>query len=241
MAIVKQYIQHANSLVPRIVGSKGRQHTPVESPNSLFSTDILFVTVGLGEGPLYRINPNGAQDIQILDSSVDDLINLDGDGNANTDKFIYNFSTGTTTQNPMPVFGEAIITPQTFANIVDLKYGNVAGIPKSAITLQETSQSDWDAISFKFQISGLQILEKDGDTKPHTVSVSVKIFDRLGITLIASTSKTITGKTTTAFKFNIKLLIPEQYKSADGYRFTVEKSSQDSDSSKKDEFGQCCK
>jgi hypothetical protein len=233
MAIVKQYIQHANSLVPRIVGSKGRQHTPVESPNSLFSTDILFVTVGLGEGPLYRINPNGVQDIQIQDSSVDDLINLDGDGNANTDKFIYNFTTGTTTQNPMPVFGEAIITPQTFANIVDLKYGNVAGIPKSAITLQETSQSDWDAISFKFQISGLQILEDDGDTKPHTVSVSVKIFNNLGTTLIASTSKTITGKTTTAFKFNIKLLIPEQYKSANGYRFTVEKSSQDSDSSKK--------
>jgi hypothetical protein len=58
MAIVKQYIHHANSLVPRIVGSKGGKGggggeppaPAVESPNSLFSTDILFVTVGLGEG-----------------------------------------------------------------------------------------------------------------------------------------------------------------------------------------------
>lgn len=60
MTIVKQYVHHENSLVPKIVGSKGGKGggggeppaSPVESPNSLFSTDILFVTVGLGEGPM---------------------------------------------------------------------------------------------------------------------------------------------------------------------------------------------
>jgi hypothetical protein len=240
MAIVKQYIQHANSLVPRIVGSKGGKGggggeppaPAVESPNSLFSTDILFVTVGLGEGPLYRVNPNGVQDIQIQDSSVDDLVNLDGDGNANTDKFVFSYTTGTTTQNPLAVFGEAIVTPQTFGGAVDLKYGNLAGIPKSAITLQDTSQADWDALSFQFLIGSLQRQEENGDTNPHGVSVSVKVFDRLGTTEIASATRAINGKTTTAFKFGIKITIPDEYKSLDGYRFTVEKASADTDSSR---------
>lgn len=240
MAIVKQYIQHANSLVPRIVGSKGGKGggggeppaPAVESPNSLFSTDILFVTVGLGEGPLYRVNPNGVQDIQIQDSSVDDLVNLDGDGNANTDKFVFSYTTGTTTQNPLAVFGEAIVTPQTFGGAVDLKHGNLAGIPKSAITLQDTSQADWDALSFQFLIGSLQRQEENGDTNPHGVSVSVKVFDRLGTTEIASATRAINGKTTTAFKFGIKITIPDEYKSLDGYRFTVEKASADTDSSR---------
>ena len=30
----------------------------------------------LGEGPIYRINPNGPQDIEITDSSIDDLITV---------------------------------------------------------------------------------------------------------------------------------------------------------------------
>ena len=44
-----------------------------EDPNSLFSTDIVFITSGIGEGPVYRINPNGPQDIEIQDNTIDDL------------------------------------------------------------------------------------------------------------------------------------------------------------------------
>ena len=44
----------------------------VEDPNTLFSTDSLFVTTGFGEGPVYRINPNGPQDIEIQDGNIDD-------------------------------------------------------------------------------------------------------------------------------------------------------------------------
>ena len=42
----------------------------------IFSTDIVFITSGLGEGPVYRINPNGPQDIEIQDNSIDDLIDF---------------------------------------------------------------------------------------------------------------------------------------------------------------------
>lgn len=240
MTIVKQYVHHENSLVPKIVGSKGGKGggggeppaSPVESPNSLFSTDILFVTVGLGEGPMYRINPNGAQDIQIQDGSIDDLINLDGDGLPNTDQFVYAYRTGTTTQDALPVFGEAIVTPQNFTSPVRLKNGNLAGIPSSSVTLQETSASDWDALSFQLQIGQLFNQDKDGNTNPHSVSILIEIFDRLGLTVIASTTKTVSGKTTTPFKFTVKIEIPEEYKSLDGYRFSVSKSSSDTDSSK---------
>jgi hypothetical protein len=44
-------------------GGKGGSTGGHEDPNTLFSTDILFITIGLGEGPVYRINPNGPQDI----------------------------------------------------------------------------------------------------------------------------------------------------------------------------------
>ena len=101
----RNFTEHANIQVPQIQGAKGGKgggggepYEPTEDPQSLFSTDILFVVVGLGEGPVYRINPNGPQDIQLTDSSIDDLINLDGDGLENTQKFKTLSTTGTTVQ-----------------------------------------------------------------------------------------------------------------------------------------------
>jgi len=44
----------------------------VEDPNNKFSTDMMFTTIGFGEGPVYRINPNGPQDIEIQDGNIDD-------------------------------------------------------------------------------------------------------------------------------------------------------------------------
>jgi len=109
----------------------GTTHTPVEAENNLFSTDILFVTNAVGEGPVYRINPNGPQDIEIQDGGIDDLINLDGDGRENTEKFKTISNTGTVTQSPLRVFGEEIVTPQNFQSPVRLKKGNVAGLQNS--------------------------------------------------------------------------------------------------------------
>jgi hypothetical protein len=235
----KQFVKHSNLLVPDIRGAKGGKggggSEPREDPNSLFSTDILFVVVGLGEGPLYRINPNGPQDIEIQDGGIDDLINLDGDGQENTEKFKTLSTTGTTTQGRLDVFGETVITPQQFVSPVTLKKGNLDGVPSSSVTLQETSANDWDALKFNFLIPQLQKIEKNGDVLIHTVAVKVTVFNRLGTIEIASASKEITGKTNTPFKFNLTVTIPEADRSTDGYRFTIEKTSEDSDSSSKQE------
>jgi hypothetical protein len=236
----KQFTTHSNLLIPDIRGAKGGKggggSDPREDPNDLFSTDILFVVAGLGEGPIYRINPNGPQDIEIQDGSIDDLINLDGDGQENSEKFKTLSTTGTTTQSRLDVFGETVTTPQQLTSPVTLKKGNLDGVPRSSVTLQDTSANDWDALKFNFVIPTLQKIEKNGDVLIHTVAVKVTVFDRLGTTEIASSSKTITGKTNTAFKFNITITIPEGSRSTDGYKFTVEKTSDDSDSSSKQEI-----
>ena len=75
----RNYTKLHNTLVPIIGGSKGGKGGgggSSEDPNSLFSTDIVFITNGLGEGPIYRINSNGPQDIEIQDNTIDDLINF---------------------------------------------------------------------------------------------------------------------------------------------------------------------
>ena len=235
----RQFVRHSNLLIPDIKGSKGGKggggSDPREDPNSLFSTDILFVVVGIGEGPIYRINPNGPQDIEVQDGAIDDLINLDGDGQANNEKFKTLSTTGTTTQARLDVFGETTVTPQQFTSPVTLKKGNLEGVPSSSVTLQNTSANDWDALKFNFLIPQLQKIEKNGDVLIHTVSVKVTVFNRLGTTEIASGSKTITGKTNTPFKFNILVSIPQASRSTDGYKFTIEKTSDDSDSSSKQE------
>ena len=147
----RNFTNYSNTQIPIIQGAKGGKgggaepHTPIEHSQDLFSTDILFVVVGVGEGPIYRINPNGPQDIQFSDNSIDDLLNLDGNGLENTKKFKTLSTTGTTTQGRLDVFGEATITPQNFASPVSLKNGS-SGIPASGVTLQETSAKDWDSL-----------------------------------------------------------------------------------------------
>ena len=234
----KHFVDYGGTFVPQIKGAKGggkggsqsEPHTPVEHPQSLFSTDILFVVVGLGEGPVYRINPNGPQDIELGDGSIDDLVNLDGDGLENQQKFKTLSTTGTTVQNRLDVFGETTTTPQNFASPVSLKSGS-SGIPASGVTLQETSSKDWDALDFMFQVGSLQRITDKGDILSHSLSVAIDVFDHTGATIIATGSRSVSGKTTVAYKFTIKIQIPEASKNTNGYRFSVRKTSSDSTSS----------
>lgn len=219
---------------PIIHGSKGKgSREPTIAPNSLFSTDILFVVLALGEGPLYRINPNGAQDIQIQDSDINDLVNLDTDGSPNSDKFFYVGATGTTSQKPLPYFGDEIITPQTFSSPVSLKKGNLPGVPPSSIELQETSANDWDSLRFNFLVDSLARGTKEGDIYPYSVTVNIKIYDYLGTEPpIVSESREIKGKADTALKASVQIPIPEDSISTNGYRFTITKESNDVDDSR---------
>ena len=236
----RNYIRLTNASIPRIEGAKGGGkggsggQTASEAPQSLFGTDILFTTVGLSEGPVYRINSNGPQDIEIADSSIDDLVLLDGDGSEDTAKFKTLSTTGTTTQDRLDVFGENIITPQNFASPVSLKKGNLAGVPSSGITLQETSAQSWDDLKFVFQINGLQKILTNGSIKPHSVSIKIEILQAAadGNSVIVSKDHTVKGKTSTAFRFNIRIKIPSASRSNNGYRFTITKTSNDNSSSK---------
>ena len=232
----RNFTNYSDTQIPIIQGAKGGKgggaepHTPIEHSQDLFSTDILFVVIGLGEGPVYRINLNGPQDIEFSDNSIDDLLNLDGDGLENTKKFKTLSTTGTTTQGRLDVFGETTVTPQNFASPVNLKNGS-SGVPVSGVTSQETSAKDWDALQFGFSINGLRKITDKGDIERHSLSVRITVFDSLGQTEIATASRNIHGKTDANFKFTIRIQIPEASKSVNGYRFSVEKTSEDSTSS----------
>lgn len=216
-------------------GGKGGGATAapgVEDPNSLFSTDILFLTIGIGEGPIYRINPNGPQDMEINEGSIDDLINIDGDGAENNDVFKTLTRTGTITQPALPIFGEQTVTPQTFASSVNLKKGNISGVPRSAIDLQNTSASDWDELVFNFTVSALQTMDSQGNIFSNSVTLKVTVYDRTGSDIIAEVTRDVSGKTNTPYKFDVSVIIPEEKRSTSGYKFTLEKTSDDNDSSK---------
>ena len=236
--MARNYTKHHNQLVPMIGGSKGGKGGgggASEDPNSLFSTDIVFITNGIGEGPIYRINPNGPQDIEIQDNTIDDLIDF-ATNTTDGEKFVTLSSTGTTTQDRLDVFGESIVTPQNFASPVSLKKGNLAGVPAVKVSDQETSAQAWDAIKFNFTLSGLVKREDNGNIKAHSVSIKITLKNKVltGNPLvddILSVTKTITGKTDTPFKFNVKVNVPSADRNDAGYRFTIEKTSNEDESS----------
>ena len=236
--MARTFTKYQHQLIPVIGGAKGGKGGgggASEDPNSLFSTDIVFITNALGEGPVYRINPNGPQDIEIQDNTIDDLIDF-ATNTTDGEKFVTLSSTGTTTQDRLDVFGESIVTPQNFASPVSLKKGNLAGVPAVKVSDQETSAQAWDAIKFNFALNGLQKIESNGDVKIHSVSIKITLKNKIltGNPLIddiTSVTKTITGKTNSLFKFSVKVNIPSASRNDAGYRFTIEKTSNDSDSS----------
>ena len=222
-------------------GGGGGGGGAVEDPNTLFSTDSLFVTTGFGEGPVYRINPNGPQDIEIQDGNIDDLINLDGDGLEDTNLFKTISNTGTVTQGALDVFGEEIATPQNFTQPVTLKKGNVGGIPESKVELQNTSAPSAgeaggggiDALRFAFELQALINQDNQGNIRGHSLTISIQVFNRTGTKeIIPIITREISGKTNTPFRFDVTALIPIEERSDEGYKFTILKTSDDSDSSK---------
>lgn len=216
-------------------GGKGGSQTASvgsEDPNTLFSTDILFLTVALGEGPVYRNTPNGPQDIEINEGSIDSLLELDSTGSVDEEFFVIDSRTGTLNQTVMPVFGDETVVPQTMSGKPTLKKGNLEGVPRSAVKLQNTSVGRWDALRFHFGLNALQQMDSAGNIFASELIVGVTVYDRTGLTEIFAQNRTINGKTNTPYSFFIDVVIPEENKSSNGYKFTIEKVSDDKDSSK---------
>jgi len=233
----QNYLVHNKKQVPLIKGGFGGGGSNgggnyTEDPNDLFSTDIMYVLTAIGEGPIYRINPNGPQDIEISDNSIDDLVKINGDGTEKTDVFKTLSTSGTTTQGALTKFGEQTVTPQTFASPVTLKKGNIDGVPKVEVLLQDTSAEDWDELKFNFVINALQKQKDNGDIVKHSLTVRVRVYERTGTTVIKSKSKTVEGKTTVPYKFSIVIQIPKASRSTVGYKFSVDKTSDESTDSR---------
>jgi hypothetical protein len=230
MAII--YIE--DKAVPLIEGAKGGGGAPYigkEDPNTLFSTDILFITLGIGEGPLYRINPNGPQDIEFNEGNIDDLLI----GNSINSETFYTISNnGNIAQQKLHLFGDYTFIPQRLQGAVELKKGNEAanGIPASALTKQNTSELPLTAIKGYFIINSLMTQTDQGDIKSNKLSVKVTVYDRSGTTILNSVEKTVEGKTMSAFSFDIFVAIPPDKVSNSGYKFTVQKTSDDTTSAK---------
>jgi hypothetical protein len=224
---VHSYI--ANSIRVHNGGGGGKSGGGKEDPNSLFSTDILFITMGLGEGPVYRINPNGLSEIEFNEGNIDDLLIS---GQADNSKFYTLNNNGSILQARLPLFGDYIFTPQKLQSAVELKSGNVSGVPKSSLDKQDTSVSSITALKFYFILNGLQKQKDNGDVIGYSVSIKVTVYDRLGTTVLTSQTRTIQGKTNIAYSFDIYAAIPLSSISPNGYKFTVEKTSSDSSSVK---------
>ena len=213
-------------------GGKGGGGSGREDPNSLFSTDILFITLGLGEGPVYRINPNGPQDIEFNEGNIDDLL-IPNTNTIDTEKFFTISNTGTVTQQRLPLFGDFTFVPQRLQGAVDLKKGNADGIPRSNVYLQSTSAIALTAVKFYFIIGGLQQQTDKGDILADSLSVKVTLLNRAGTTQITTAEREIKGKTNTGYSFDLFLAIPPEKQSNEGYKFTVEKTSDDFSTSKR--------
>lgn len=219
----------ANGIKVHNGGGGGKSGGGKETPNNLFSTDILFLLMGLGEGPVYRIDPHGPIDIEFNEGLIDDLlINNEVD----TEKFFVLYNNGTIGQQTLPLFGNITFLPQRFSSAVELKKGNLNGVPTASVQKQNTSVTAATALKFYFIINGLQKQTSNGDIVGHSVSVLVTVFNRNGTKELARQARTIKGKTNQAFSFDIFIRIPDTEISDDGYRFTVEKTSEDSNSSK---------
>lgn len=204
-----------------------------EADDTLFSTDLLFVLAALGEGPIYRVNPNGPQDIEINEGPIDDLLNIDGDGLINPNLFYYTYNTGTLNQPPIKVFGDATIVPQSLSNPVVLKKGNKPGITPSNIRFMSTSVgTPWDQINFKFNVQSLLFMDNNGNINGWNATVQVFVYDSTGTEQIASATRRIDGKTSGAYKFDIDIVIPEDKISANGYKFSIFTPDNDPTSSK---------
>ena len=200
-----------------------------EDPNSLFSTDIAFLLVALCEGPIYRVNPNGPLDVEFNDGYIDDLLI---NGATDPTKYFNISNTGTIGQHKLPLFGDAISVPQRLSSPISLKKGNLEGIPREALDKQNTSAAALDAIKLYFLVGSLLKYDEEGNIKGNSLIVKVTLYDNTGNTELTSQQKTVSGKSNQPFSFDLLLIVPNHKRNSAGYRFTVEKTSDDSESSK---------
>jgi hypothetical protein len=244
----KKYFLYKNKLIPFIAGgsveSVGSTLTVSFegsfsfNPNTSKSTDILFTQLALGEGPIYRINPNGPQDIEIDDRFIDDLVDF-STNNTKTDVFVARYLTGSKTQKPMSSFSPDIVTPIRFVAPVILKSGisalsSVPAPPASSVLFFPTNPSEGltplDSIKVKFKVTDLRV-ETTAGTLPAQLSIVALLHDK-GETLdlnnyITGGGLLINSIVTDSMAAELELKIPENRRASEGYNLSILKLTED--------------
>lgn len=220
------------------------QAQPFKKELTKFNTDILFSHIGLAEGPVYKINPNGPQDIRIGNKFIDDLINEFD----KPDPYVFQYKTspGTVAQPVLAPFGSEITTPIRFDNPVQLKAGQINGvatdIPEANVLFfPSTFDANSSPISnfvFKFNVSKLYRANTDNtsteDKKAqrldlrciiHPVSETSDINNYVAL-VQKSFSELIESDTV----LDIPVSIPDSSLDPRGYRVSILKASDDSNS-----------
>lgn len=207
--------------------------------NTTKSSDILFTQLAIGEGPIYRINPNGPQDIEIDNKYIDDLV----DFNTNNTKptvFAASYSLGTLTQAPMSSFSNELVTNTRFSSPVVLKSGfssnpEVAAPASSSVLFFPTTTSGddiapIDCIRIKFTVTSLKTTGVFGDD-PAQLSLAALIHpaDELSNinNYLAGGGTIINSLVLGDMSAELEIKIPEQARSAQGYRVSIIKLSDD--------------
>lgn len=249
--MIKKYFNISGKKVPFIYGGMPSRTLDTNLPltrdaipadrdtNKITSTDYFYGVIAYGEGPIYKINPNGPQDVEFNDSSLDDLINLDGDGQFSNSKVATFYSLGNANAVGVPrefnSYFSRVVSPQSLSSAIVLRYGNISGIPKVEIT-QRTSSFDWDGLEFSFTIGSLfTINESDGSYLARTTSIKITLKDSLGNDLVFDgnpKTQSYSAVIQTPTKVVVKFLIPADKKDENGYQFTIEKTSEDTDSTR---------
>ena len=122
------------------------------------NTDIQFSHVAIGEGPIYRINPNGVQDIRVDGKFIDDLITVNNEPDPYV--FQYKSTTGSINQQVLTPFSDEVTNNLRFSSPVVLKSGQikgvVTGVPEANVIFFPTSASvgdnPIDTLVFKFSV-----------------------------------------------------------------------------------------
>lgn len=208
------------------------------NPNTSKSTDILFMQLALGEGPIYRVAPNGPQDIEIDDRYIDDLVDFETN-KAKPSLFAYDSRPGTIAQSPQISFFPEISNPVRFSSPVLLKSGintddNAYGVSQQSVLFFPTNESDSftpiDSIRFKFKINSLETRGTTGSSPAQSTIITL-IHPRYEVSdinnyLVAGGS-IVNGVISGGMSYETELKIPDELKDTQGYAISASKISPD--------------
>lgn len=205
------------------------------------NTDIQFSHVAIGEGPIYRINPNGVQDIRIDGKFIDDLITVNNEPDPYV--FQYKSTTGSINQQVLTPFSDEITNNLRFSSPIVLKSGQikgvVTGVPEANVVFFPTSTSvgdnPIDTLVFKFSVEELykQDTNNNSTTGPQNQRLDLRIIvhdrnETVNINnYIALVQHSFTETITFDTILEVPISIPSANQSANGYRVSVLKGSDD--------------